>query len=500
MKEKLKQLFEQLLPTGSVLQRTVKSGIWATLTNISGRLLQVLMLIVLARVLTPAQFGLMGIALLLRSVCKRFTDIGINAALIRKKERNIDGYLNTTWLLEIARGLLILGVLVLAAPLVAELFGEPRATNLIRAIGFVPLIGGLRNPAIVYFEKDLEFHRDFLYNTGGAIAQFVVGVTVAWYSPTVWALVAASLSRPTVKTVLSYVLHDYRPWPAFDVGAAKELVDYGKWMTGASIMYWIAREGDDAFVGWFLSATALGFYQYAYRLADMPATEMSQIVSQVTFPAYSAVQGDISALQDALLQSTRFVAFLAFPMSFGIALVAPSFVPLLLGPQWTPMVVTMQLLALYGLCHAITGNYGEVWKTLDRPDLILKTSGLRVLMFALFIVPATAWWGIEGTAFVITATYIFPILPLDIYLTAQLTELRSIALYREYVYPFVASLTMFGTLWYVRSLLDVSNMVEFAILVPAGALIYGGVALLLESQFEWGIRSNLQMITKGIRG
>ena len=111
MRKKLKQLFEQFVPTGSVLQRTVKSGIWATLTNVSGRLLQVLMLIVLARVLTPAQFGLMGIALLLLSVSKRFTNIGINAALIRKAETDIDEYLNTTWLIEIARGLLILGVL-----------------------------------------------------------------------------------------------------------------------------------------------------------------------------------------------------------------------------------------------------------------------------------------------------------------------------------------------------------------------------------------------------
>jgi len=500
MREKLTQLLERFVPTGSVLHRTVMSGIWATLTNVSGRLLQVLMLIVLARVLTPAQFGLMGIALLMLSISKRFTNIGINAALIRKAEDDVDDYLNTTWLLEIARGLLIFGVLFLVAPFVAGFFGEPRATNLIRAIGFVPVVAGLRNPAVVYFEKDLEFHKDFLYNTGGAIAQFVVGVAVALYSPTVWALVAASLSRPLVKTPVSYLLHDYRPWPAFDVEAARELVDFGKWMTGASIVYWVGREGDDAFVGWFLSATALGFYQYAYRLADMPATEMSQIVSQVTFPAYSALQGDISALQNALLQSTRFVAFLAFPMSFGIALVAPSFVPVVLGSQWTPMILTMQLLALYGLCHAITGNYGEVWKTLDRPDLILKTSGLRVLAFALFILPATARWGIEGTAFVITATYVVPILPLDVYLTAKLTELRSLDLYREYVYPFVASLTMFGTLWYARSLLEVAPIVELAILVPAGALVYAAATLLLESQFEWGIVGNLRMIANEITG
>lgn len=500
MKDRLRKLLRSLVPTGTVLQRTVKSGIWATLTNISGRLLQVLMLIVLARILTPAEFGIMGIALLTLSGTKRFTNIGLNAALIQKEERDVDNYLNTTWLLEVGRGLVILVFVFATAPFIAAFFSEPQATPVIRAIGFIPFIAGLRNPGIVYFEKDLEFHRDFLYNTGGSIAQFLVGVLYVLYSPTVWALVAGSLSRPIFKTLLSYVLHDYRPRPTFDLQAARELISFGKWMTGASIIYWIAREGDDAFVGWFLSATALGFYQYAYRLADMPATEMSQIVSQVTFPAYSQVQGDTAELQNALLQSTRFVAFLAFPMSFGIALVTPSFVPTVLGDQWTPIILSMQVLTVYGLAHAITGNYGEVWKTLDRPDYIVKTSGLRVILVAILIWPATARWGIEGAALVISGVYVFPILPIDIYLTARLTELRSIDLYKEYVYPFVASVMMFGVLWYARASMDVPAAVELLLLIPAGVLIYTATALLLEWQFDWGISKNLQMIYRGILG
>jgi len=500
MKELLKSILKRLVPTGSVLQRTVKSGIWVSATKFSVRFLQILMLIVLARLLAPRDFGLVGIALLTLGVTRRFTDIGLNAALIQQKEDNVDSYLDTTWCLEIARGLLIFGVLFLGAPYIAELFSEPRATPLIRVLGLAPVFYGLRNPGVVYFKKDLEFHRDFVYKTSGGITQFVVGVGYAVYSPTVWALIFASISRPAIKLVLSYLLHDYRPWPAFDKAAAKELIDFGKWITGASIISWIYSQGDDAFVGWFISATALGFYQYAYRMADTPATEMSGIISQITFPAYSAVQEDLDQLRSALLQSTRFLAFLAFPMSFGIALVAPSFVRAILGAEWTPMILTMQILAMYGLLHAITRNYGEIWKALGRPDLMFKTGSLRIICIAILIWPLTARFGIEGTAVVVTGIYFFPMLPLDVYLTAKLTDIDSMALYEEYLYPFVASLIMFGTCWYARTLVSVPPLVEFIALIPTGATIYIVAAFLLERQFDWGVEQNIQMILSGMRG
>ncbi|WP_436935629.1 lipopolysaccharide biosynthesis protein [Halovenus marina] len=500
MKERIKAILAHLVPTGSVLQRTIKSGIWVSATKLAARSMQILMLIVLARLLSPREFGLLGIALLTVGATRRFTDIGLNAALIQQKEKNVDSYLDTTWCLEIARGLLIFGVLFLLSPLIAQLFGEPRAQPVIRALAFSPVIYGLRNPGVVYFKKNLEFHKHFLYNTSGGFAQFVVGVTYALYSPTVWALVFASLSRPTIKLVLSYVLHDYRPWPSFDIDAARELIDFGKWITGASIIQWLYNSGDDAFVGWFLSATALGFYQYAYRMADTPATEVSGVISQITFPAYSAIQEDLDELRGALYQSLRFTAFLAFPMSFGIALVAPSFVRAILGSDWTPMILTMQILAIYGLLHAITRNFGAVWKALGRPDLLVKTGSLRVVCIAIAIWPMTATWGIEGTALTVTGISLFILLPIDVYLAARLVEGHTIQIYMEYLYPFVAAAVMFGTLWYARTLIAVSPIVELLVLIPAGAAIYISVAFLLERQFDWGVGQNIRMIVNGIRG
>lgn len=500
MKDRIRELLERLVPTGSVLQRSVKSGVWVSATKMSLRLSQVLMLIVLARLLSPRDFGLMGVALLTLAATRRFTNIGLNAALVQQKEENVDEYLNTTWCLEIGRGLLVFAVVFLAAPYVGTFFGEPRATPLIRVLGLSPVFYGLRNPGVVYFQKDLSFHRDFVYQSSGAVMQFAVGVGYALYSPTVWALVFASVSRPATKFLLSYVLHDYRPWPSFDLEMARELIQYGKWITGSSIIGYVYSQGDDAFVGWFLSATALGFYQYAYRIADMPAREFSSVISKVTFPAYSQLQDDIDELRGALVQSTRLTAFVAFPMAFGIALVAPSFVPAVLGSEWTPMITTMQLLALYGLLHAITRNFGALWKAQGRPDLIAKLGTLRVCCLAVLIWPLTARFGIEGTALTVVGVYVFPMLPIDVYLAARMVEGRSAMLYREYVYPFVAATIMFGSLYYARGVLEVSPLVELLVLVPSGAVVYFVAAALLERRFDWGIERNLRMITDGVRG
>lgn len=131
-------------------------------------------------------------------------------------------------------------------------------------------------------------------------------------------------------------------------------------------------------------------------------------------------RSDIDELRKALIQTTRLTAFVAFPLAFGITLVTPSFVPVVLGAEWEPMIVTMQILALYGLMHAITRNFGAVWKALGRPDYIAKLGFLRVCCIALLIWPATARWGIEGTALVVVGVYIIPMLPIDVYLAAQI--------------------------------------------------------------------------------
>ncbi|SFH79171.1 lipopolysaccharide exporter [Halorubrum aquaticum] len=494
MRDRLRALLDGIVPSGSVLDRTVQSGVWATAIKVSSRFLQILMLIVLARVLAPRQFGLMGIALVSLSATRNFSKIGLKTALIQRRNENVDEYLDTAWCLETGRGVVIFAVLFAAAPLIGGFFDEPNAVPLIRVIGLGPLLFGLRNPGIVYFRKDLEFHKEFVYQVSGGIVQFAVGVGYALISPTVWALVFAYVSADAFKFGLSYVVHDYRPWPSFDVSIARELIDYGKWITASSVLYFLYREGDDAFVGWFLSATALGFYQYAYRIADTPSSEVSEILASVSFPAYSKLQDDPVELRQALLATTRVTGFITIPMAIGIALVAPTFVPVVLGDEWTPMIRVMQLLALYGLFHSITRNFGSVWKALDRPDVIAKLAAVRVACIAALIWPAAARFGIEGVGLVVVGVYAFPMLPLDVYILSKMTEIRPLLFFREWFYPLVGAGVMFVSLRRLRGLMDVTPLVELVVLIPTGIVVYTAAALVLSQVSPWKIENDIRSI------
>lgn len=504
MRDRLRALYEsakrKLIPGGSLESRTVTSGFWLGSMNVVSRVLQILMLVFLASLLAPRDFGLMGIAMLTLGALKQFSKLGINAALVQKESEDVDHYLDTAWVLNLVRYGLIAAIMVLGAPLVAQLFSEPRATFILQVFAIVPLARGLKNPAVVYFRKDLEYHRLFFYRVSGSVAQFVVAIAWAIVSPTVWALIGSLIVQDVVRTVASYGLHSYRPSLSFNLDRAKEIIDYGKWITGSSILYFLSTEGDDVIVGALVSATALGFYQLAYRLSNAPATEISEVISGVMFPTFSKIQNDVEALQSAYLRVLQVMSFVAFPASFGIAMVAPSFVRAFLGQEWLPMVTAMQLLALYGLTRAIGKTCSPIWKAIGRPDYVTKLTALRVALIAIGIVPLTSMYGIEGTALLVTGIAVVPMLPLDLHFLAKSIDLGYAAIAREMAYPLAGSFAMSASVLAVQNALAVSAVVEFFALVLVGVVSYAVAVGIMVVSFDWGIERNLLSVVDSVRG
>jgi PST family polysaccharide transporter/lipopolysaccharide exporter len=270
-------------------------------------------------------------------------------------------------------------------------------------------------------------------------------------------------------------------------------------MTGSSILFFLNTQGDDAFVGWFLTPAALGFYQYGYRLSNAPATEITQIISRVMFPAFSKLQEDIDQLRQVYLKTLRMTAFVSFPASFGIAAVAPAFVQAFLGPDWTEMILAMQILAGYGLLRSIGKTFGPVWKAVGRPDIITKLSALRLVLIALLIYPLTARYGIAGTALTVTLIYVFPMMPIDIYIIKRTIDASYRELLFEFVYPFLASIMMFTGVWFVHLNLDIMPILDFVILTLTGIVLYAASVIMLELQFDWGIRQNINTLVSNVK-
>jgi len=385
----------------SLLYKVHRGGLLIGSSNALKVLLAMVRTVVVARFLAPKDLGLMGIVLLTLAVLESLSQTGFAAALIQQKKR-VDDYLDTAWVVSVARGVSLYGLLFLLAPLVASFFSAPGLTLLLRIVGLAYIFEGLTNIGVVTFRKELEFEKEFLYQQIETLTDIVLTVGLAIILQSVWALVFGYLGGKGVKCLASYLIHPYRPGLGFDSKKARELFRFGKYLLGSSIIILLVTQGDDAVVGKLLGTTALGFYVIAYKISNMPATSITHVFSQVAFPAYSKLQDDPEQLRNAYLKTLKYIAFVSLPTCGGLILLAPELVSFFLGQKWMQIVPAMRVLCVFGLIRALGGTTGPLFQGIGRPDIITKLNLGKLVIIALLIVPLTQKYGIVGTSITIT--------------------------------------------------------------------------------------------------
>jgi len=483
------------MPGGDLETRTVRSGVWLTATNVSRRALELLALLVLARLLTPDDFGLLGIALLTLTGLERFSNLGLTSALIQRAEDDVDRYLDSAFTLQIGRGVLLAAVVVAISGPAADFFGEPAVEPILQVVALTPILTGLENPGCIYFQKELEFHRQFVFLMSTSLSYVVVTIALAFVLGNVWAMVFGKVVSEIVQTIVSYLIHDYRPSISFEREPAMALIHYGKWLTASGFVYFLADEGDDFVVGWLLSAASLGFYRLAYRLALTPVSEVTGVVSTVMFPAYSKIQDDVPAIRSGFLRTVQLTTALTLPIGAGIIAVAPVFVEGVLGAQWTPMVIALQILAVYGVFVSVTASFHPVWLAIGHPDYGAKIGVVRVLVMAAVIYPATLRYGLLGTGASVLVAYVVGGMPLDLYLARSNLELSLGRFFRVLAYPTAAAGAMGAVVWVVRDSIDLGlPLVELAVLVALGVACYVVFGVVLVRTAGWEIDSDIRRV------
>ncbi|MDH3556189.1 MAG: oligosaccharide flippase family protein, partial [Deltaproteobacteria bacterium] len=202
--------------------KVVKSGLWVFALRILNRGLGFIRTIILARLLAPEDFGILGIAMLSISTLETFSHTGFHTTLIQKKD-NIESYLNTAWTVSALRGTMLFVILFFSAPIIARFFNSSAATPVIRVIALFTLFSGLQNISILFFQKELEFHKQFIYEFAATLANLIVAIPLAFLLRNVWALVWGGLASSVVRLILSYTLHPYRPLIQLNRQKLKEL-------------------------------------------------------------------------------------------------------------------------------------------------------------------------------------------------------------------------------------------------------------------------------------
>lgn len=386
----------------TLVKKAVHGMAWVTLSTIIIRILEFSTKIILARLLAPADFGLLAIGLLAINTMGLFRNLGFGAALIYKKDDSNNTAANTAFFLLPIVATILFVLAYLSAPYVAVFFDNAAVEPIIRILSLTFIISSFGTVPSLMLEKELEFKKKVLPDTVPIVGYACVAIVLALGGYGVWSLVYGQIVSAVLSAVLIWMVSDWRPTFSFDKEVAKELFGYGKHILGASIIIFLITNIDDAIVGRILGLEALGFYTIAYSISNLPATQITHLVGRVMFPTYSKLQDDRDALRRAYLKTLKYVSMLSIPTAFGILVIAPDFVNVVLGEKWMPAVPALQVLCFFGLSRSIAATTGSIFQATGKPEILLKTSFIQLIAMVVLMYPLVIRYGIVGVSIAVT--------------------------------------------------------------------------------------------------
>jgi lipopolysaccharide exporter len=381
---------------GSPLRRMAKGSAWMVAARWSIRSIGLVSTIILARLLSPADFGIVAMAMIVVGFVQVFSAAGQNLAIIRHPDPTAEHF-DTAWTISACAGVVVALVLVAIAPLGARYFGDARLVPVIRVLALAPLISGFTNVgAVAGFRKDLNFDKEFRFLVLRKLSSFVITVPLAFILRDYWAMVFGIVGGELLTAGASYRMHPYRP--RLRLGKLSEMWSYSMWMQLASIGGFLLHQIDQIIVGHLSGTAGMGRYNVAGDIATAPTSELVLPAGRAVFPVYATLLNDPAKLARSYLNVLSIVALLAISTSVGVALVAHDMVMLVLGAKWMRAVALVPWLALAG------GMFIIIYTAID----VLSVTGnarpyaLRCWSFVAMLAPAAGlagfYWGSEGVA------------------------------------------------------------------------------------------------------
>ncbi|PJF36729.1 MAG: hypothetical protein CUN49_03905 [Candidatus Thermofonsia Clade 1 bacterium] len=427
-----------------VTQKAVKSTAWTYLSYILSKGANLATTIILARLLTTAEFGIVGFALTVMSFLDAVRDLGLELALIQRRSE-IEEAAHTAFWMNIASNGAMWLVACLIAPLVAQFFNEPLVVIILPILSFSFVISSFGGTHDALIKRELKFGLRFVPSLGESLLKSVVAIQLALMGLGVWALVLGQLAGRLAFTLLAWRVLPWRPKLRFQPRIARQLFNYGYKASLDSFLSALQANIDYVFIGRLLGDAALGVYTVAYRMPEILIINFSIVIAQVLFPAYAMLQHDQAQLRKGVLSALRYVAIVTVPMGLGMALIAPLFTQVFFGEKWSQAGAIMAILALYGMVLAVSWNIGDVYKAIGRPDILWKTTLVEFGLLApiLFVLAQQSALAVAvghlGVAVVVSA--------LRLYIASRILQIAFFGALRQFVPSLLGSALMGSAVW-----------------------------------------------------
>jgi O-antigen/teichoic acid export membrane protein len=389
----------------TVTTRKVTAGFgWVALCNYSNRILGFVTTLILAKVLTPSDFGVVAIASMMIQVIQILKDMGLSEAVIYNKREDRSA-IDTAHTVLVGYNTILFLIAAAIAPFAARFYDNPTVLPVILVMSSSLVINSMRSVPLSLFRKRLQYAKLVLPDIVPVAVSSGISIVMALTGFGVWSLVAKTLLHSLLALVLLQFIIPDKPRFAFDRSAARELFQYGRFIVGTTVLAVVLYNIDKFYISKFGGLAALGIYVLALNLAELPVKQFSFLVGNVMFPVYSRLEGSGRTLRTVFLKTLKYTSSVTLPMAVGLSLFGPPLVGHFFGSRWDGLGAPLRVLALYAAFRSISSITHDLFKATGNANLMQRAFAFRLAAVALLGIPAVYMHGLVGIAILLVLTY-----------------------------------------------------------------------------------------------
>jgi len=389
--------------------RILQAGGWAGTGFVLDKVIAAIQLMVVARLLTPADFGVMAASAVIVLAFMTISELGLESALIAKAEVDRED-LAVAWTVAIGRGVAMAACLWATADLIGQAMQMPQLASLLRVHAWLLVLQGLQSPALAIVLKNLNLRLRVIMDLVRRVIEAGAIIALALWLRNVWALLLGQLIGMCVGSLLSFWVAPFRPRLSLYRPAWNYFLRYGKQLNVTTLCIFGVMSGGELVIGRILGQDALGFYQIALAIPLLLGVRATVLIHQISMPTYALLQRDRLGVVRVFELQMGLIGLIFIPLAAGVAVLAPVIVPLAFGHQWLAVVDPLRILCLYAVCAGYLSVMTALHYGANRPDLQLKSWGGQFLCYAVMIVPLTMGFGLAGSAAALVASYVVGVL------------------------------------------------------------------------------------------